>query len=516
MTLWTSKSYDFDSTVYMQNWGARHVGVDIECAEGTPIYPIAFGQVVKVVRGTDPMLMVVIIQHKSTEGPFFAVYGHVYADPDINVGKDVDTTKKLGIVKKAGSPSHLHFGINVSANVNQFIYGKYGWGRIPKESNPREVGWEDPIGYLCRHRAISKAKSADFFSSYQPANLKTRENYKTILCTTNVQGIAFSPDEAFLAFGAGNFVYIYKTDDWTPLKIISIGSKVNDLKFSPNGKWLAVAAGNSVRVFNSRWEELPISPLLASAICLTVAFSRDSRLLFFGTSWQDAHIYVYETEHWHQVAKFGASMDKNSIAISLDNKYISITSSYKYYPSIWTTQSWERKIILQGGYGEYDHNTYWYGVQFSPDGKFLCYGFVDQVKHEYSIFLHLVGGNWPIINKVTWQCKNCGPGNIAYSPDGKLLAHGADGVRIFKVEQFRLVQIWVYSTHQPLPQHSLAFSPKGTWLAYADGAAVNIYKVEAIPTGICLNNICLTAPYWAVFIVATLITVAQLLQFVIK
>lgn len=176
----------------------------------------------------------------------------------------------------------------------------------------------------------------------------------------------------------------------------------------------------------------------------------------------------------------------------------------------------KKQNTLQGGYGEYDHNTYWYGAQFSQDNRLLCYGFVDQIKKERTIFIHAVGGNWPIISKFSWKCENCGPGNIAFSPNGQLIVHGGDGVRIFKVEPpGELKQIWAYSTKQPIPQHSLCFSAKGTWLSYADGETVHVHKVSAIPTGICLDNLCFPAPYWVVLLVSTIATVIQVLQFII-
>lgn len=153
-SLITNSNYNFDSAIYLENNGARHTGVDINAEPDTPIYAIAPGEVVKVVRSDDAMQTVIIIRHETwNEGEdqsFYSVYGHVYADPSVQEGDPSPINEPIGSIVKAGSPSHLHFGINTIPDLNDFLKPELGlgWGRNPAGTDPISIGWVDPISYL--------------------------------------------------------------------------------------------------------------------------------------------------------------------------------------------------------------------------------------------------------------------------------------------------------------------------------------------------------------------------------
>jgi len=149
-SLITHTNYDFDSDIYLRNHGKRHTGVDIHAEPNTPIYAIAPGTVVKVVR-SDSFNTVVIIRHETGEMQgFFAIYGHVLASPSVQEGKPSPINEPIGNIVKAGSPSHLHFGINTKNELNEFNKPEIGlgWGLNPAGTDPRSVGWVDPLPYL--------------------------------------------------------------------------------------------------------------------------------------------------------------------------------------------------------------------------------------------------------------------------------------------------------------------------------------------------------------------------------
>ncbi len=152
----TSTAYDYDSGIYLHNWGGKHMGIDTDGnEENDDVYAIARGTIKKIVRGSDPMKMVIIIEHTNSDNErFFAIYGHVLAREDLGEGIGICKNIKLGDIKTAGSGPHLHFGINTFSKISDFYYGIYGWGRIPDSASPSNYGWVDPIDYLNTHKSV--------------------------------------------------------------------------------------------------------------------------------------------------------------------------------------------------------------------------------------------------------------------------------------------------------------------------------------------------------------------------
>jgi murein DD-endopeptidase MepM/ murein hydrolase activator NlpD len=147
--LWTSvetdTNYNFDSSTYRANWGSRHTGVDLKASPGAPVYAIAAGTVVRVTSSADPMQLVVIVQHSGNRGLFLCVYGHISAIRGLVVGTRISAGSQLGVVMQAGSPSHVHFGINTTASAT--TAATMAWGRSGS-TDPRTLGWVDPVPYL--------------------------------------------------------------------------------------------------------------------------------------------------------------------------------------------------------------------------------------------------------------------------------------------------------------------------------------------------------------------------------
>ena len=163
----TNTEYDYNSDIYLQKRGRRHVGVDIvtqdETQGETNVYAIADGTVDYVVTqdswyDDDGILRnhsVIFIKHTNSENEnLFAIYGHVLAKDSL--GSTVKAGEKIGVVKQSGTPCHLHFGINLSSERTDFIFinsddDEWGWGRIPDFAIPSKYGWVDPIDYLNTH-----------------------------------------------------------------------------------------------------------------------------------------------------------------------------------------------------------------------------------------------------------------------------------------------------------------------------------------------------------------------------
>ena len=155
----TSTAYDYNSDIYLNNWGKKHTGTDIIGELDGNVYSIANGTIVKITRdySSTSNQSVVIIKHTNSNNEnFFAIYGHVLARSDLEVNSELEAGEKIGTIKKAGSPVHLHFGINLSLDINDFIDGvQLGWGLIPESANPSDYDWVDSIDYLNTYLPLS-------------------------------------------------------------------------------------------------------------------------------------------------------------------------------------------------------------------------------------------------------------------------------------------------------------------------------------------------------------------------
>lgn len=165
----TSTAYDYDSGIYLYNHPEKkHMGIDIVNEENDEIYAIASGTIVKITRdySSTSNQSVIIIKHtNSNDDDFFAIYGHVLAREDLREGIMVCKNIKLGDIKTAGSGPHLHFGINTSFGITDFMFTnsdgvQWGWGRIPVSDDPLDYGWVDPLDYLNTHLPLASLTSA--------------------------------------------------------------------------------------------------------------------------------------------------------------------------------------------------------------------------------------------------------------------------------------------------------------------------------------------------------------------
>lgn len=220
-SLITHTNYDFDSEIYLNNWGKRHSGVDIHAKPTTPIYAIAPGNVVKVVRSSDSYEAVVIIRHETGEMQgFFAIYGHVFADPSVQEGKPAPINEPIGCIVEAGTPSHLHFGINTKHELNEFYKPELGlgWGLTPAGTDPRSVGWVDPVPYLSSvTHSISQPAAVDIQSPTTAPNLNITELVPSSI-TTNT-----APFDAELRLQGAGFTKVVQVS-WSWMDAVC-GSK---------------------------------------------------------------------------------------------------------------------------------------------------------------------------------------------------------------------------------------------------------------------------------------------------
>jgi len=134
---------------------ARHLGDDVVLPVGAHVKAIGHGRVVwsEIRPGSRERrnwggLVVVEHTHKTSQAPFYSLYGHM-KDLEVKVGDQVETGRLLGNVAPGPSPEngwwktpHLHFGIYVGPWTDAVLPGykrffddrtKFAWWRDPQQ-----------------------------------------------------------------------------------------------------------------------------------------------------------------------------------------------------------------------------------------------------------------------------------------------------------------------------------------------------------------------------------------------
>ena len=278
------------------------------------------------------------------------------------------------------------------------------------------------------HETVPKAqqpKSTEITLSMPPVApyVRTLEGHKKA-----VNSVAFSPDGAIIASGAGggllwpndNTVRLWRVSDGTLLRTLEGHNKqVTSVAFSPKG--VVLASG-----------------------------SRDKTVRL----WQFSDGKLLNTLEWYEE-------EITSVTFSSDGTIISATSGEIILRMCHVSDgALQRK--LSGLYGE--------GVAFSPDGATMAAGIGDGIVRTWRVsdgkFLRTLKGH-----------KNCVL-SVAFSPDDMILASGS---------QDRTVRLWQFSDGtllRTLEGHnkrvtSVAFSPDGAILASGSGDhIVRLWRVS--------------------------------------
>lgn len=123
----TNTNYDFMSQAYRNNRASLpwHAGVDYVAAIDASVQAISEGIVLQLFRHDSTFktsstyspnslnMSHLYVLHKTALGSqFMAIYGHVRPLDGITVGQRVYKNQPIGLVKKFGSPEHVHFEIS--------------------------------------------------------------------------------------------------------------------------------------------------------------------------------------------------------------------------------------------------------------------------------------------------------------------------------------------------------------------------------------------------------------------
>ena len=288
--------------------------------------------------------------------------------------------------------------------------------------------------------------------------------------TSPVDSVAFSPDGTLLASGSrDNTVRLWHVADRellrtlrNPLSLAGEGYS-QDVAFSPEGEMLAFGSADGTvrlwRVSGDRQhpEEKPLYTMQGGAgkVC-SLDFSPDGRILAAGTwkgpvhLWRVADGTLLQTLNGHRAGVVSVAFSPDGMALasaSLDG----------------TKRVWEVSSGAQVHELESSGTTT--GVAFSQDGSMLA---TDRQIWRVD--------DWSSIQEM--KSTKGGMGNVALSPDGKLLAAGNAWyeVRWWRVEDGTLLRAVKGHTDSV---NSVSFAPDGT--AMASGSLDGTVRLWQVP-----------------------------------
>jgi len=275
----------------------------------------------------------------------------------------------------------------------------------------------------------------------------------------DVYDVAFNPDGTILAAAASRAIWL-----WDVRTRKQLGPRLHSpagigfvLAFSPDGRTLASGASDhSIRLWDTRTHKQRNAPLRGhTADVNTLAFSPDGRTLV--STGEDETIRLWDTRRTNRLSpprqRPGYSYTVNVVAYRPDGRMLASAGDDGMI-RLWDTRTHEQRGVHRG------HGPIT-SVAFSPDGHTLAYADADGTIRLWNTRTPKQTGS-PI------RAHSEFVSSVVYSPDGTTLA-SAGGDK-------GTIRLWDTRTHKqripPIRGHgeieSVAFSPDGRTLAYAD------------------------------------------------
>lgn len=184
--------------------------------------------------------------------------------------------------------------------------------------------------------------------------------------TSRVNSITFSPNGELLASVSNDkTLRLWNVQSQQNIATRNLTDRYQSIAFSPDGQLLATGGGRHVKLWNSR-HQTEIATLQHSQDVRTVAFSHDGQLLAAGDGSGDGPgtVKVWDVKSRQVVVSLNAN-PKNikAVEFSSDNRYLA-SSGWNGYLKIWDTSNWELLRTIP--------NTGHYDIAFSPDGKMIA------------------------------------------------------------------------------------------------------------------------------------------------
>lgn len=288
----------------------------------------------------------------------------------------------------------------------------------------------------------------------------------------NAPYIAFSPDGATLAVSnqQNKTVRLQRVSDGATLQILTGDEWTDSVAFSPDGAILASGSYTSARLWRvSDGTLVQMLPIVEGYRADSVTFSPDGTLLASGSCELDAGRSVHQTVRLWRVSDgvllyslggSGRCDDVQDAAFSPDGALLASGGGNEVYLWQVATGTRLRRLEWAGGWVT--------SLAFSPDGATLAAGNEAGVVQLWRVSdgtrLHTLKGSGEILD-------------VAFSPDGTLLASAGAEVRLWRVGDGALLRALVKLQTRDYVS-SVAFRPDGAILAMG-GDTVRLWRVGA-------------------------------------
>lgn len=252
----------------------------------------------------------------------------------------------------------------------------------------------------------------------------------------NISDAQYTPDGEYLVATSSIGIYFYSAKDYSFVKHIDLRTAISEIAFTKDGQKMAVASLDSVSIFN-QGENQPTVTINEAAYSL--AFSPNGQILALGAySWpagsgfRPEGIKLFDSITGKMILEFKDSDLARTIEFSPDGSRIAAGG--------YTTQMWNLDGKLLDTHGVYVSGGSTFSLSFSPDGTLLAEGAdTYNVLHVWRvlnngklvIFRTISLGNYPMVPQVF---------EVEISPDGKLLAAAtSNGLSVWQLDSGALI-----------------------------------------------------------------------------